>query len=593
MKWLFILVAAFLFVALPPIHSQTLSGFDTFIKEINGDTLVIKTLDEMGGEPNALYRVLMGDSVGVPSGRVYELQAGGVYPLLNNPETRLNRTTIIVGSDTTPVVHNRDANKMPPLIVGYGAPAGTNTAGINTGGNLIIRNCALEPVAFDGSAGWMFTGIGQPKTRVEFDNCIFEHARWIFVGIFANNCSVTFRNCYFVNMSGQPNQFNGGVFDVFAIHDTLLVENCTHVMGQSSMYKFREYQFDRIIFNHNTFVNCAGTVFANYGYQPKISVTNNIFVNCNVFPLSPVDLYDCGCGDPDGLPIGLVNVNPYSRDSTDNAERKFLVDHNLIYWDQYLSNIADTVNELGVNGITGWQSQMITMNTRSQMMFDNNHDYPYLHEGAWYTENPSFVDPKDLCTTQLVNIKHFAISSIDTGSVAALPDWRVTNTAVENFIYPDWPIPVDLSYSDTDLQKGGYGGFPLGDLNWFISSKTEWLIQREAEYEEIERALNTISFDPTAVVEETTAPHQFRLDQNSPNPFNPSTVINYVLPSNCVVTLDVYDILGRGVQRLVDEYQSEGFHSVTFYPGGLSGGVYFYRLTAGSSASTKKMLLLK
>jgi hypothetical protein len=91
----------------------------------------------------------------------------------------------------------------------------------------------------------------------------------------------------------------------------------------------------------------------------------------------------------------------------------------------------------------------------------------------------------------------------------------------------------------------------------------------------------------------------FALYQNFPNPFNPSTVILWQLPSNSNVTLKVYDVLGREVAALVNEYEYEGMHSITFDPhnisgkGGLASGVYYYRLKAGNNIVTKKMIYLK
>jgi hypothetical protein len=90
-----------------------------------------------------------------------------------------------------------------------------------------------------------------------------------------------------------------------------------------------------------------------------------------------------------------------------------------------------------------------------------------------------------------------------------------------------------------------------------------------------------------------TLPHEYRLDQNYPNPFNPTTVIKYQTPTNNHVTLAVFDVLGREVATLVDEFEGAGFKSVQFNAGGLSSGVYYYRLQAGSYAETKKLLLLK
>jgi photosystem II stability/assembly factor-like uncharacterized protein len=83
------------------------------------------------------------------------------------------------------------------------------------------------------------------------------------------------------------------------------------------------------------------------------------------------------------------------------------------------------------------------------------------------------------------------------------------------------------------------------------------------------------------------------LEQNYPNPFNPSTTIKYQLPMTNFVTLKVYDILGREVETLVNERQSAGTHSVTFNAGGLSSGVYFYRIIAGSFVQTKKLMVIK
>ncbi len=87
--------------------------------------------------------------------------------------------------------------------------------------------------------------------------------------------------------------------------------------------------------------------------------------------------------------------------------------------------------------------------------------------------------------------------------------------------------------------------------------------------------------------------YSFSLGQNFPNPFNPTTVISYQLPTNTLVTLKVYDILGRLVKTLVEEQQALGNHSVTFNAINLSSGVYFYRFTAGSYVNTKKLMLLK
>ena len=88
-------------------------------------------------------------------------------------------------------------------------------------------------------------------------------------------------------------------------------------------------------------------------------------------------------------------------------------------------------------------------------------------------------------------------------------------------------------------------------------------------------------------------PREFSLSQSYPNPFNPTTVINYQIRLTSHVTLKVYDILGREVESLVDRQQTAGNYSVSFDGSNLPSGVYLYRLQAGNFSSVKKMMLLK
>lgn len=98
-----------------------------------------------------------------------------------------------------------------------------------------------------------------------------------------------------------------------------------------------------------------------------------------------------------------------------------------------------------------------------------------------------------------------------------------------------------------------------------------------------------------AAVEHGTSetPGTFRLEQNYPDPFNPTTIIDYQLAVNSAVTLTVYDGLGRIVKTLVNEHQDAGSYSITFDGSNLPSGVYFYRLQTGTYGDTKKLLLLK
>ena len=83
------------------------------------------------------------------------------------------------------------------------------------------------------------------------------------------------------------------------------------------------------------------------------------------------------------------------------------------------------------------------------------------------------------------------------------------------------------------------------------------------------------------------------LDQNFPNPFNPSTQINFNLAKEEYVALKVYDMLGREIATLVNGKNEPGQHSVTWNATNVPSGVYYYRLVAGTFVQTKKMVVMK
>lgn len=104
-----------------------------------------------------------------------------------------------------------------------------------------------------------------------------------------------------------------------------------------------------------------------------------------------------------------------------------------------------------------------------------------------------------------------------------------------------------------------------------------------------------VGFYPTSVENslEHFAVDEFVLYQNYPNPFNPSTSISFSLPQAEQVKISVYDMLGREVAVLVNDYLESGFHTTLFDGKNLSSGVYVYRIEAGSFVLAKRMILLK
>ena len=94
--------------------------------------------------------------------------------------------------------------------------------------------------------------------------------------------------------------------------------------------------------------------------------------------------------------------------------------------------------------------------------------------------------------------------------------------------------------------------------------------------------------------DKNTLPDTYVLYQSYPNPFNPSTNIQYSIPKQGFVKLVVYDLLGKEVRVIVNEQKEPGNYEVTFNAGNLASGMYFYKLNVeGKFNSVKKMLLVK
>lgn len=91
----------------------------------------------------------------------------------------------------------------------------------------------------------------------------------------------------------------------------------------------------------------------------------------------------------------------------------------------------------------------------------------------------------------------------------------------------------------------------------------------------------------------TDVPDKYHLDQNFPNPFNPTTNISFSLPSTVPVRLEILSILGQPVSILLNQTMSSGTHTITFDGSSLSSGVYLFRLTTPEFTQTRVMSLVK
>ena len=140
-------------------------------------------------------------------------------------------------------------------------------------------------------------------------------------------------------------------------------------------------------------------------------------------------------------------------------------------------------------------------------------------------------------------------------------------------------------------------------LNTWLEKKINVVLVAGINEIQIEMDWGYMDFDYIALPEyfenvtrieiENIIPEVFTLEQNFPNPFNPTTSIRYTLPFSEHVRLIVYNVTGQRIRTLIDKKQNVGSYSIEFSADGLASGVYFYHLEAGKYNQVKKMILLK
>jgi len=181
----------------------------------------------------------------------------------------------------------------------------------------------------------------------------------------------------------------------------------------------------------------------------------------------------------------------------------------------------------------------------------------------------------------------------------------------EGWIYTHWVSggaglvffsgPFTIASNDTQwVMMAVVPGLGQTNLHSITQMRRKVEILRSLPYDSL--AFGTISYPITDVeYEEAPIPSSFKLEHNYPNPFNPTTVINYQIPQKGFVTLKIFDVLGNEVAALVNEEKSAGSYEVEFNAISLASGVYIYRMKVNDPETSsgqgfiqsKKMVLVR
>ncbi len=178
-----------------------------------------------------------------------------------------------------------------------------------------------------------------------------------------------------------------------------------------------------------------------------------------------------------------------------------------------------------------------------------------------------------------------------------------------NNVQLSWTTSMEINNDGFEIQRT-----PLENANWVFvgfvkgavnssSSQTYSFTDTEIPSGAYRYRLKQIDFNGSFEYFELSesvsigVPEKFRLEQNFPNPFNPSTHIAFELPEDCVVRIMIYDMSGREIMTLINRTFSPGRHRIEFRGEGLSSGTYLYKVEAtgrnSSFTAVKRMLLMK
>ncbi len=212
-------------------------------------------------------------------------------------------------------------------------------------------------------------------------------------------------------------------------------------------------------------------------------------------------------------------------------------------------------------------------------------------EPAWYC----LADDKTTSsrrTSITIDSNNFNLFGMGYHGLSSLGVSTQDGTAIGELHFADDTVAEDITekngllcVDNGSVYDGIYpsGALDLEDPSWIANDETYFIAS--------DSVAGIITNLPTAVEEDGQA--AFSVDQNSPNPFNPTTTLGFTLPTSDNVTVEIYNVAGQKVETLVNDFMEAGKHSVVWDASGLSNGVYFYTVKSGDFSRTMKMTLLK
>ena len=580
--YLTILLLAVLFLPSKGI-AQSSDVLNIYATPLPLDSVI--SMDQQSGNPHSIYKLVSTDTT-------YVFDKTSVFDYSVTIEGQL-------GTDGRPPC-------IQPDVLTGGQPAAQPFTFSKDNGTVKLENLYLEGISIDNSVNSgsaIAAHFSGKNMKVYINNVIFEQWSQFGISDASQKGSFWITNCKFRNFVNSGSVYTGEAFRMRNDLSTTAAD--TIIMKYNTFLAVNAYAMCAPVtgylaygeFSHNTVVGMLKNVIRGESMENMV-IAHNIFyaAYCGGQANGEFPAWDNASGILSSvidaaytLPKSdaiLMGIDTTKSDWSAKAEaaRKISVTDNIYYLPKALSDFYTSWNanykdtSTSYIHVTGW------MNTETAAMFADKTNYPNLSDDG----NKTDVDPGfGQGITDMIGGGSVTVPSADgIGLVPYLEAARGNAGAAGNFYsyhqsvpdfsngnnwVPTWPLP---EYTSNDLKYTAsltaMDGKKYGDPYWFTGI-------------------------PTGVKKAPSAtPSQFALNNNYPNPFNPSTNISFSLSKEGNVSLKVYNVVGQLVKTVVDNANlSKGEHQYIVNMDNLATGVYFYTLRQGNNVITKKMVLLK
>jgi hypothetical protein len=420
------------------------------------------------------------------------------------------------------------------------------------------------------------------NTRIYIDNCIFKTIAGQIIRTEGAAAVINVTNSIFADMGHPTSNFGAGKFiDARNVRiDTMFVQNCTFINLYDRV--IRHYQatgtnsIRNLIFDHNTVVND----FAYHGFlslgtvdssgSGTLQITNNLLIDHFALGMDTAAVRQVEFSDPaENDPVNNLPRMTWVMTNKNNAA-KWNIQKNYFA----SSDSGKVILALGPPNDTIYAGPFYHKQGPPYLTWNMNTVLASQGKDTVNTFTPVNVIKPTKVPTLATNFARWILNKkLDnknkpTLNVTANWNWSLDFERHKLEYYFD---TLNCSYSaNVDLGHAATDGAQIGAKRWTFKGLVS----------SVQRTDNQV-------------PDRFSLQQNYPNPFNPSTTLEYSISKNSHVVLEVFNVLGQSIARLVDEQVAAGTYKVSYDASKLSSGVYLYRLKAGDFVQTMKMVLMK